>query len=284
MSALIQQTPEWEEARNSKIGSSDAPVIMGVSPYKTPYQLWQEKLGFSKTFVNYAMKRGTAYEEKARQKFESMTGLLMFPCVIFHPEHEFMMASLDGMDLEGKYVLEIKCNGKEDHELAKQGVISDKYFPQMQHQLSCRAFELGFYFSYDLENDEGVIVDVKPDASYIKKMIYKEQDFYESLSTFEPPALTERDYQKRDDDIWNAAAQQYLQTRNALVKLEKQEKELKDALICMSGKSNMMGGGIKLSKVMRKGSVSYAEIPDLANLDLEKYRKSPVETWRITSY
>ncbi len=42
-SQLIQNTPEWHAFRRKRIGASDAPVIMGISPWKTPYQLWIEK-------------------------------------------------------------------------------------------------------------------------------------------------------------------------------------------------------------------------------------------------
>ena len=33
------------EDRRTFIGGSDAPVILGISPWKTPYELWQEKTG-----------------------------------------------------------------------------------------------------------------------------------------------------------------------------------------------------------------------------------------------
>ena len=38
-------TPEQREARKKGIGASDTPIIMGFSSYKTPYQLYLEKLG-----------------------------------------------------------------------------------------------------------------------------------------------------------------------------------------------------------------------------------------------
>lgn len=34
---------KWLEARALGIGGSDAAVIMGMNPYKSPYQLWLEK-------------------------------------------------------------------------------------------------------------------------------------------------------------------------------------------------------------------------------------------------
>ena len=36
---------EWLKVRNMGIGGSDASVIMGLNSYKSPYQLWLEKIG-----------------------------------------------------------------------------------------------------------------------------------------------------------------------------------------------------------------------------------------------
>ncbi len=61
MSALIQHSNEWLELRKNKIGASDAPIIMKVSPWKTPYRLWEEKLGLTECVSNQAMKRTRSF-------------------------------------------------------------------------------------------------------------------------------------------------------------------------------------------------------------------------------
>lgn len=40
-----QNTPEWVEARKNGVGGSDVAAIMGLSPWKTPAQVWFEKTG-----------------------------------------------------------------------------------------------------------------------------------------------------------------------------------------------------------------------------------------------
>ena len=42
---LRQNTPEWHRWRRQGIGASDAPVIMGETPFKTPRTLWSIKTG-----------------------------------------------------------------------------------------------------------------------------------------------------------------------------------------------------------------------------------------------
>ena len=141
---LKQGSPEWLEMRKTKIGGSDAPIVMEESPWKTPYQLWQEKMGLVQQPPPTArMKRGLELEEQARHQLEQMTGLFLEPDVVFHNQHEYMIASLDGIDPTGKHIAEIKCCGSEDHAIALGGSIPQKYYPQLQHQLDAPEPDLG---------------------------------------------------------------------------------------------------------------------------------------------
>lgn len=42
---LEMERTEWLEQRRKGIGGSDAPVIMGVNPWRSPMDLWLEKTG-----------------------------------------------------------------------------------------------------------------------------------------------------------------------------------------------------------------------------------------------
>ncbi len=287
MSALVQQSPEWLEMRRSKIGASDAAAIMGVSPWKTPYQLWEEKLGLRRNESNAAMKRGVEMEEEARRAFEMQTGIIVFPDVIFHSQNEWMMASLDGIDIERKTIVEIKCPGKVDHASAMDGIVPEKYFPQLQHQMEVTGLDKAFYFSYTPKSQK--LIEVGKDLVYTTKMIAKEQAFWRCVMDLEAPELIEQDYKIQDDDLWTETARKLLHARSQsaplktqLAMLEQEEEELKKMLIFMSGNSNSKGAGIKLMRIMRKGSIDYKSIPELQNVDLEKYRKAPSEFHRIS--
>lgn len=43
--AIKQRTPEWHELRRDSVTSSDMPVLVGLSPFKSEYELALEKLG-----------------------------------------------------------------------------------------------------------------------------------------------------------------------------------------------------------------------------------------------
>jgi len=282
MSALFQRSDEWLEFRKDKVGASDAPVIMEVSPWKTQYQLWLEKLSIIENAQksNWAMDRGNNLEAAALQAFCLEKGIEMSPDVMIHRDHKWMMASLDGTNEFGTSAVEIKCPGKEDHAKALAGKIPDKYIPQLQHQLEVLGLDMIYYFSFDGSN--GVTIEVNRDDKYIKNLVKKELEFFECLQSFVAPKLVDRDYQSKKDDLWLEASSEWKVISKQLKALETKEKELRDNLIAMSNKQNSIGGGVKLTRSLRKGNVDYSKIPELELIDLDGYRKDPIEVWRIS--
>lgn len=279
-STYNQNTQNWLEMRKNKIGASDAPVIMNVSPYSTPYRLWEEKLGLSpNTPTNTSMQRGHALEETARLELEKITGHFFLPQVKFHNSISYMMASLDGIDPEGKYIAEIKCPNREDHSIALSGQVPEKYIPQLQHQLEVCELDMVYYFSFD--GTRGTLVKVFRDDKYIKKMLRNEEEFWECMQSWTAPKMTDRDYVERTDELWQTAANQWKSLDYKLKELESKEKEIRETLIAMSGARNSKGSGIKISKFVRKGNVDYASIPELEGIPLENYRKNPIECYKI---
>lgn len=255
---------------------------MEVSPWKTPYQLWLEKTSGELPAISAYQKRGMELEELARQTFEKKTGIIMFPKVVLHPTFDWMMASLDGIDIDGQSIVEIKCPGQIDHDTAKAGKIPEKYIPQLQHQLAVTGLKLACYFSFD--GTDGVILEMKRDNDYIEPMLCIEKAFWEYIESCTPPPLKDRDFVNRQDLEWRETSQKWLETQKRLVDLGSEEKILRESLIRMAGNQSCHGGGIKLTRSVRKGAVQYAQVPELQGIDLEKYRKSPSEYWRLSAF
>lgn len=277
---LDQNTAEWEKFRLEKIGGSDAPIIMEVSPWKTPFQLWLEKRGEApKAVLKPHMQRGHDLEEKARSSFEKATGIVVFPRIVQSTANEWMIASLDGIDIDQSTLVEIKCPGKVDQALAKEGKIPEKYYPQLQHQLATSGLDHGFYYSFD--GLEGVLIEVKRDGAYIDLMLEKEASFYQSMQSDTPPPLTNRDYVQREDNIWKEKAEKWRYAQENLKRLESEEKRLREELIGLAKSKSCKGGGIRMTLSMRKGAIDYKSIPLLQEIDLEPYRKKSSAVWSI---
>lgn len=60
--------------RRTYIGASDIAAIIGVSPYTSPIELWQQKVGLVEQDVNDAMRMGSLLEDAVCQLYEQRTG------------------------------------------------------------------------------------------------------------------------------------------------------------------------------------------------------------------
>lgn len=277
---IEQNTPEWLEMRKNYLGASDAPIVMGVSKWCTPLALWEEKLGISEPRqTNARMLRGHELEPEARKAYSDYTGVHVDPKVVFHPEIDYMMASLDGISPDGKTVVEIKCAGKKDHETAKQGRVPDHYYPQLQHQLAVIGVNMLHYFSYSFK--EYCIVNVARDDTYIEEMIAREKDFWECLKSWSPPESCDKDFIVRDDAEWCTASNQLIDVKRRIKEAELEERRLKDVLVEMAGGQSTKGGGVKVQKITRRGAVDYKSIDALKSIDLDEYRKPPSVFWKV---
>jgi len=93
-------TEKWLNERRKGIGGSDAAAICGLSPYRTPLQVWQDKRGLSGVIPeNEAMEWGKRLEPIIRQKYSDTTGRevkIMSPDepIIHHPKYSFMLANI----------------------------------------------------------------------------------------------------------------------------------------------------------------------------------------------
>lgn len=276
----IQGSKDWLANRKKHIGASDAPIIMGVSPFSTPYKLWEDKLSISPPVKqNFAMERGNRLEPEARAAFEKEMDIEVFPQVIYHNEHKFMMASMDGLSLDGTVAVEIKCPGNEDHMLAMRGEIPPKYIPQLQHQLACSKLDMLWYYSFD--GEKGISIAVQRDDDYIEEMIAKEAAFWELVQTFTPPPMTTKDYNKRECAVWAAYGNRLGEIDILMSGLKKEKELIKKELVADANGQSTKGGGIILTKSFPTGKVNYGIVPELIGVDLDQYRAAKKESWTL---
>jgi putative phage-type endonuclease len=276
---LEQGTPEWHDFRSKHIGASEAPVIMGESPWATPIKLWKERLGLiEKKADNAFMKRGRDLESQALEAFNNKMGSNCQPAVFESDKYPFIAASLDGYDSDQKLIVEIKCPGQEDHLTACLGEVPAKYKWQLYQQMYVMGLDAICYASY--RDGNIVVVPVQYNKNYEKTWLSKTIKFWECLENFEEPEAIPSDLKCIETQEWEVLATKY-KSANALMKKYKDESdEIKEQLKLIAGES-AQGGGITLVKSLVRGTVDYKAIPELATVDLEKYRKKQIEKWTI---
>ena len=175
-----QGSPEWHNWRKDRLGASDSGAIMGCG-FLSIGALFDLKLGLRQPDEeNEAMKRGKDMEEEARQAFEKMLDVELYPKCVEHPSLLWMSASLDGITRDGGLICEIKCPGKKDHEVAMKGLVPEKYKAQLQHIMAVTGHEAIYYFSY--RDGQGIIVVHPRDDHYIDVLVKREAYFFEMLT------------------------------------------------------------------------------------------------------
>jgi putative phage-type endonuclease len=106
---LIQGSPEWHAHRTNHFNASDAPAMMGVSPYKSRAQLLRE----THTGITEAVDAGTQrrfddghrFEALARPLAEKLLGEDLYPCVGVSGK---LSASFDGLTMDESTAFEHK--------------------------------------------------------------------------------------------------------------------------------------------------------------------------------
>ncbi|MGV6491342.1 lambda-exonuclease family protein [Stenotrophomonas rhizophila] len=138
--SLIQGTPEWHAHRANHFNASDAPAMLGLSPYKSRAQLVRELATGAGEEIDAETQRrfndGHLFEALARPVAEQIIGHELYPVVGSDGPYS---ASFDGLTLLGDMAFEHKslndalraamvegCTGSELPEL---------YQVQMEHQL-----------------------------------------------------------------------------------------------------------------------------------------------------
>ena len=274
---MEQRSEAWHVLRKKKIGSSDAPIIMGVSPWKTPLELWEEKIGLRKNvYQTFAMQRGNELEPIALDLYNQTEERECKPAILFHKEYDFMMASLDGYD--GETIVEIKCPGKKDHASAAEGRIPDKYYPQLQHQMMVAGVDRMDYFSY--HEDSYFLLEVVANEEYQEELLEKEKEFWDCVKTFSPPSPTDL-YFCKNDALWESVASEWKEAKEYLDIAKERESALRERLISLADNRNCLGSGVKVTKNERLGTIDYSKIKELEDIDLNIYRKEPIVSWTI---
>lgn len=282
---MEQGSSTWHEYRKNKLGASEAAIVLGISPYCSPFMLWQRKLGLiPEQEQTIAMQRGKNLESEALNLFniESKT---FVPVVVESEKYPFLCASLDGFVSKpyGNYACEIKCLKLEDHD---KECVPDHYIPQLQHQMYCCDLQEITYIGYNPNSQKPFyMIEVPRDEEFINSYIMKAIIFWECVTSFTAPALTEKDYRDFTNNAEYAALDAaYVDIDEKLKGLEKQKDEIRKLMEAMSEGNNVIGPYSKMTHYPIQGKIDYKKAvkENLPEIDLEGYRGKPSKATRIT--
>jgi len=186
---------EWLSVRGQGIGSSDAACAVGISPYKSPLELWLEKTerqAAPDLASNDAVFWGTTLEHIIANVYAHRTGskVRRLNAVLQHPDHPFMLANLDRVvqhPTDGNGILEVKTAGVNSAKFWDEGV-PDSYQCQVLHQLAvtgkpwCDVAVL-------IGGQDFRVYRIVPDLDKMADLIKREVQFWQCVVDDIPPPV-----------------------------------------------------------------------------------------------
>jgi len=190
-------TLEQLKIRKTGIGGSDAPPILGVSKFKTPLDIFLDKLdnNIQEQKLTPAQEWGNKLEPVIIQKFMEETG---FNCVLAnntfrHPKNNFMLANVDALIPEQNAILECKTtNAYKAKEWSDEGGdnIPDEYLIQCAHYAEVLDVPL-VYIAVLIGGNDFRIYNYNRNEKLGNVIIGKEKEFWEkNVIAKEPPLPT----------------------------------------------------------------------------------------------
>lgn len=185
-------TDAQREERKLGIGGSDMPIILGLSSYKTPYQLYLEKIGEAdndseETELQYW---GNQLEGIVRDEFAKRNNVVVeTPDTVVHPFNDFLRGNVDGYIPAWNAVLEVKCSsGFMANQWGEDGsdVIPMPYLVQVAHYCSVLNADCA-YIAVLIGGNNYREFKYTRDLALENKIIDAAKAFWECVQTRTPP-------------------------------------------------------------------------------------------------
>jgi putative phage-type endonuclease len=184
-----QGTPEWAAARRLGIGGSDAPIVVGESPYRSAYELWAEKVGLiPRPEQTEVMAWGHRLEPLVAAAYTEATGrrVRRVRRLLRSRERPWQIASLDRAVIGERRLVEVKTTRSPRWEGAES--VPPDVLAQVQHYLAVTGWEVADVAVLVAGSDLRII-EVGRDDAYIRDLNEIEADFVRRVETRTPPPL-----------------------------------------------------------------------------------------------
>ncbi len=124
--------------RNSYIGGSDVAAILGLSKYRTPYDVWESKVNGSRQDDNPAMLWGILLEPVVIKHFEQSNNVNVYDNnKLYTSDVEFLKCHPDGLFMKNGilHLLEVKTVSTAAY--SQWDGMPLEYYCQVQHNMYC---------------------------------------------------------------------------------------------------------------------------------------------------
>lgn len=291
----------FDEWRQLGIGGSDAPAIMGDSPWRNKHDVWKEKTsGTTCNFDTVAMKYGRDHEEESRAAFEKHMGIPITASRMVSPSNPWLRGNFDGWNESKGVLVEIKniYKNKADHDHVKTTKKTPaKYYAQCQHYMAvlseCGFDVPGMYYMSTFQGDQ-VIIEVPKDDSYIQLLLKEEKELWDMVLTktepFNPRA--EKDDMRPLVGV-SELEKKWIHANTMADKWDEKRRLYKSELVEAANGFSAIGELVQINRCEQKGAIDYKQAiadyldnmrshyPEVnfPDVPVEPYRKSSFVKW-----
>lgn len=183
----------WLEERRSGIGGSDAPAVMGVDPWKDALTVWSHKVGLLEPedlSGNEAVEAGIQLERTIGEWYGKKFGRdveLNTPYTIRrHPEHSFMIATLDAVERTPNGIAVVQIKNTSYPPDAWEESLPLHYEIQLQHEMLVAGTDRGVLVA--LHRGQSLrAYERRLSESLAEELIETERQFWEMVQSETPP-------------------------------------------------------------------------------------------------
>jgi putative phage-type endonuclease len=287
---IEQRTEEWFEQRKGRVTASSVGAILGLSPYMkrddVMRNMVREYHGYEREFKgNQATEYGTFHEDMAVMDYQLKTGNVVAKTG-FHTFGNWIGASPDGI-IDMWTLIEIKCPyGQRDKipPVFKTLEQQPHYYAQIQIQMFVTKTNKCDFYQWSPNGD--ILETIAYDEAWIEKHIPILKAFYDDylLQRMFPDQYLQ---EKRTTNNTNSTAyrvEYYFELKAQIAELDALAKGVLEQIVKDCNEKDSDINGHKLTKVVKKGAVSYAKAVKelLPDADLTPYMGEQSEYWRLS--
>ena len=251
ISTKFMTKDEWLKERQRGIGGSDVAAILGLSNWKTPLEVYNDKTAEVPIVIeeNPKMKAGIMLEQVIADYYAEETGfkLQQDHKIRIHPNYPFMIGDMDRVIVSangnGPGVFEAKSTSSM-YQRTWEHEIPLMYFAQVQHYFFVTNYQWG---------EIGLLIDgwdfrhipMEPAEDYMKLMLEKCESFWNDhvLKRIPPPPMNEVDLKLLFD---RSTTGKQVMASDDIQRLALQSKTLKEEISPLTKDRNSINSELKV--------------------------------------
>lgn len=191
---LKQGTPEWHAYRSTHFNASDAPAMLGCSPYSTRSDLLKAMATGMAAEVDAATQSrfddGHRFERLSRGLAEEIVGDELYPVT---GSLDRLSASFDGITMDGETVWEHKSLNKDIRAAGSAAQLGRHLRVQMEQQLLIAAAKRCLFLATKWDNNDNLVEKkffwYESDASLRAQIVDGWEQFGADLANYAPREL-----------------------------------------------------------------------------------------------